>query len=136
MRHFLVILFATCATVANGIGTMLVQGRADTIRTLRMIVRHTAQMRQIDQPTLPSIDEFIQKSKNELILRKLSRGRRHINNVVLHTEECDHVDLMDCSDFDTSEMTCAVTATGMTCCVCAGKLTRRSLTLFPPTSTT
>ncbi|VDO67316.1 unnamed protein product [Haemonchus placei] len=43
---------------------------------------------------------------------------------------CEHIDLMDCSDFETDEMTCMLTATGMTCCVCTGTLRATKWSLF------
>lgn len=43
------------------------------------------------------------------------------NNIV-HSAHCEHVDLVDCSEFSSDEMTCMLTATGMTCCVCTATL--------------
>uniref|UniRef100_A0A1I7TDU1 Secreted protein n=1 Tax=Caenorhabditis tropicalis TaxID=1561998 RepID=A0A1I7TDU1_9PELO len=149
MRRLLIVL-TTCA-LANAIGTMLVQGRSDTIRTLRDIVRHSSKPvhstsnrkldhRNPDSSTLPFIPKVIHnhqkissnresKKRNIRFLGKV-RARRHIGNVVVESGQCDHVDLMDCSDFETDEMTCMLTATGMTCCVCTGLLRAAKRSLF------
>ncbi|VDM53538.1 unnamed protein product [Angiostrongylus costaricensis] len=37
---------------------------------------------------------------------------------------------MNCSDYETDEMTCMLTATGMTCCVCTGTLKASKWSLF------
>lgn len=44
------------------------------------------------------------------------------HNNFLHSAHCEHVDLVDCSEFSSDEMTCMLTATGMTCCVCTATL--------------
>uniref|UniRef100_A0A7E4VP16 Secreted protein n=1 Tax=Panagrellus redivivus TaxID=6233 RepID=A0A7E4VP16_PANRE len=48
--------------------------------------------------------------------------RRSISNAVIETARCEHIELLDCDDYDNDEMTCMVTATGMPCCICTGKL--------------
>ncbi|UMM29616.1 hypothetical protein L5515_011889 [Caenorhabditis briggsae] len=129
MRRILIVL-TTCA-FADAIGTMLVQGRPDTIRTLRDIVRHSSHPSHAPShlddrtPEVPTQPEIIinepktlsphPKKRNVRFIGK-ARARRHIGNVVVESGQCDHVDLMDCSDFETDEMTCMLTATGMTCC--------------------
>ncbi|EFO93174.1 hypothetical protein CRE_10223 [Caenorhabditis remanei] len=144
MRRLLIVL-TTCA-FADAIGTMLVQGRADTIRTLRDIVRHSSipshpsshreiKHRNQEIPNNPEViieepkTSFHSKKRNVRFLGK-ARARRHIGNVVVESGQCDHVDLMDCSDFETDEMTCMLTATGMTCCVCTGLLRAAKRSLF------
>ncbi|PIC35223.1 hypothetical protein B9Z55_014648 [Caenorhabditis nigoni] len=143
MRRILIVL-TTCA-FADAIGTMLVQGRPDTIRTLRDIVRHSSHpshsTSHLDDrtPEVPSQPEIIinepktssshPKKRNVRFIGK-ARARRHIGNVVVESGQCDHVDLMDCSDFETDEMTCMLTATGMTCCVCTGLLRAAKRSLF------
>ncbi|CAB3406236.1 unnamed protein product [Caenorhabditis bovis] len=139
MRAPLLIIFATCAAFADAIGTMLVQGHADTIKTLRNIVMKSAKItHHRDQSTwhlpapevttMPSDDPLDRPPKLKT-LGKL-RARRHISNVVVESGQCDHIDLVDCSDYETDEMTCMMTATGMTCCVCTGVLRAAKRTLF------
>uniref|UniRef100_A0A914Z0L0 Secreted protein n=1 Tax=Panagrolaimus superbus TaxID=310955 RepID=A0A914Z0L0_9BILA len=48
--------------------------------------------------------------------------RRSISNAVIETARCEHIELLDCEDYENDEMTCMVTATGMPCCICTGKL--------------
>ncbi|KAF8370834.1 hypothetical protein PRIPAC_77263 [Pristionchus pacificus] len=50
------------------------------------------------------------------------RTIRSISNAVIESAHCEHVDLVDCSEFSSDEMTCMLTATGMTCCVCTATL--------------
>ncbi|CAI2351348.1 unnamed protein product [Caenorhabditis sp. 36 PRJEB53466] len=141
MRRLILVL-TTCA-FAESIGTMLVQGHADTIRTLRDIVKHSYQPalpEWLPPPEMPTPSEVVlseRKTKTSPAskTRKVQfvgkgRARRHIGNVVVESGQCDHVDLMDCSDFETDEMTCMLTATGMTCCVCTGLLRAAKRSLF------
>uniref|UniRef100_A0AC34PW33 Uncharacterized protein n=1 Tax=Panagrolaimus sp. JU765 TaxID=591449 RepID=A0AC34PW33_9BILA len=60
------------------------------------------------------------KEKEEKINRRVQR--RSISNAVIETARCEHIELLDCDDYDSDEMTCMVTATGMPCCICSGKL--------------
>ncbi|CAL2040954.1 unnamed protein product [Caenorhabditis brenneri] len=104
MRRLLIVL-TTCA-FADAIGTMLVQGRSDTIKTLRDIVRHSslpahsspsAQL-EIRNPEATVSPEVIiennnkkspshQKSKKTKNIRFIgkARARRHIGNVVVES---------------------------------------------------
>ncbi|KAI6229197.1 hypothetical protein M3Y95_00505900 [Aphelenchoides besseyi] len=50
------------------------------------------------------------------------RRSRSIADAVIETVRCEHIELMDCDAYDTDEMTCMITATGMPCCICSGKL--------------
>ncbi|CAD6198056.1 unnamed protein product [Caenorhabditis auriculariae] len=139
----LVLAFATCAAVADCIGSMLVQGRADTIRALRTIVRHSAtvsptaefpenawESSSVPIPREPLRDLPETRRSQKIRFLKRDRPRRHISNAVIESGHCEHVDLMDCSDFETDEMTCMMTATGMTCCVCTGALRAAKRDLF------
>ncbi|CCD73066.2 uncharacterized protein CELE_M01H9.5 [Caenorhabditis elegans] len=150
MRRLLIVL-TTCA-FTDAIGTMLVQGRADTIRTLRDIVRNSAHPptslhRPLHKETperlstppgmiintenpIPHLSKKLKNAKRHVKFVGKARARRHIGNVVVESGQCDHVDLMDCSDFETDEMTCMLTATGMTCCVCTGLLRAAKRSLF------
>uniref|UniRef100_A0A914E8G7 Uncharacterized protein n=1 Tax=Acrobeloides nanus TaxID=290746 RepID=A0A914E8G7_9BILA len=60
------------------------------------------------------------KRKNRHTTRLLNR--RSISSAVIETAHCEHPDLLDCDDYVTHAMTCMVTATGMPCCICSGKL--------------
>ncbi|KAE9421430.1 hypothetical protein Angca_001952, partial [Angiostrongylus cantonensis] len=51
-------------------------------------------------------------------------------NFLNSSGQCEHIDLMNCSDYETDEMTCMLTATGMTCCVCTGSLKASKWSLF------
>lgn len=44
------------------------------------------------------------------------------NALNLYLANCEHVELIDCEEYETDETRCMVTATGMPCCVCSGKL--------------
>uniref|UniRef100_A0A8R1IWS9 Secreted protein n=1 Tax=Caenorhabditis japonica TaxID=281687 RepID=A0A8R1IWS9_CAEJA len=144
MRRLIIVL-TTCA-FAEAIGTMLVQGHADTIKVLRNIVRHSQSPSHLPPKwhplppedvtsqvlSIPSRHQHPGKSKPHKKVHFVGKGRarRHIGNVVVESGQCDHVDLMDCSDFETDEMTCMLTATGMTCCVCTGLLRAAKKNLF------
>lgn len=51
-----------------------------------------------------------------------SRRRRSIADAVIESARCEHIELVDCEAYDSDEMTCMITATGMPCCICNGKL--------------
>ncbi|KAI6226399.1 hypothetical protein M3Y99_01300100 [Aphelenchoides fujianensis] len=50
------------------------------------------------------------------------RRSRSISDAVIETVRCEHIELMDCDAYDTDEMNCLITATGMPCCICSGQL--------------
>ncbi|CAD5224635.1 unnamed protein product [Bursaphelenchus xylophilus] len=54
--------------------------------------------------------------------KPLGRKRRSISDAVIETARCEHIELVDCEAYDSDEMTCMITATGMPCCICNGKL--------------
>ncbi|CAD5218629.1 unnamed protein product [Bursaphelenchus okinawaensis] len=58
------------------------------------------------------------------IIKKKATGRkrRSISDAVIETARCEHIELVDCEAYDSDEMTCMITATGMPCCICNGKL--------------
>uniref|UniRef100_A0A0N5BDF0 Uncharacterized protein n=1 Tax=Strongyloides papillosus TaxID=174720 RepID=A0A0N5BDF0_STREA len=49
-------------------------------------------------------------------------SRRSISNAVIESAHCEHMELIECDSYETNDMKCLVTATGMPCCVCTGKL--------------
>uniref|UniRef100_A0A0N4Z9N1 Phlebovirus glycoprotein G2 fusion domain-containing protein n=1 Tax=Parastrongyloides trichosuri TaxID=131310 RepID=A0A0N4Z9N1_PARTI len=53
-------------------------------------------------------------------LKKLSR--RSISNAVIESAHCEHIELIECDSYETNDMKCLITATGMPCCVCTGRL--------------
>ncbi|CAJ0574606.1 unnamed protein product, partial [Mesorhabditis spiculigera] len=58
----------------------------------------------------------------ELLVQSVSRARRSVASTVVESAKCEHIDLVDCSEYDNQEMSCMLTASGMTCCVCLGRL--------------
>uniref|UniRef100_A0A1I7XHV7 Glucosylceramidase n=1 Tax=Heterorhabditis bacteriophora TaxID=37862 RepID=A0A1I7XHV7_HETBA len=108
----LLFVLTTCAAFVHSLNNFLVQGRADTLR----VYPHDPFSGSVPawQPVVPkdvAVRSFHKAAQTE-------RGRRDISNAVIESGHCEHIELMDCSDFETDEMTCMLTATGMTCCVC------------------
>uniref|UniRef100_A0A915DCB4 Uncharacterized protein n=1 Tax=Ditylenchus dipsaci TaxID=166011 RepID=A0A915DCB4_9BILA len=52
-------------------------------------------------------------------------AKRSISNAVIESANCEHIELIDCEEYESKEMTCMVTATGMPCCRCVGRLKKR-----------
>ncbi|GMT23828.1 hypothetical protein PFISCL1PPCAC_15125, partial [Pristionchus fissidentatus] len=120
---------------------ILFQGKKDTIRTVSaFLARHPASYHHSKFHPPTDLTEHVreERSTNEERMkdqRRLSppslsassnsmrrRNIRSITNAVIESAHCEHVDLVDCSEFSSDEMTCMLTATGMTCCVCTATL--------------
>ncbi|KAI1704499.1 hypothetical protein Ddc_16142 [Ditylenchus destructor] len=67
-----------------------------------------------ETPQLSSVD-----------LNPHSAIKRSISNAVIESANCEHIELIDCEEYESNEMRCMVTATGMPCCRCVGKLKKR-----------
>uniref|UniRef100_A0A7I4YLG1 HMA domain-containing protein n=1 Tax=Haemonchus contortus TaxID=6289 RepID=A0A7I4YLG1_HAECO len=130
------VLLTTWIAFVHSLNDFLVQGRADTLKVLRRIIRERdarviphdpfANSQVAWQTTVPR-DTFLRDFHSAM---EVERSKRDISNAVIESGHCEHIDLMDCSDFETDEMTCMLTATGMTCCVCTGTLRAAKWSLF------
>uniref|UniRef100_A0AC35TLK7 Ribosomal_L7Ae domain-containing protein n=1 Tax=Rhabditophanes sp. KR3021 TaxID=114890 RepID=A0AC35TLK7_9BILA len=68
-------------------------------------------------------DAKVNKSKDpqkNIKIRKLKR--RSISSAVIESAHCEHIELIECDAYDSEDMKCLISATGMPCCICTGKL--------------
>uniref|UniRef100_A0A183FFQ9 Transposable element Tc3 transposase n=1 Tax=Heligmosomoides polygyrus TaxID=6339 RepID=A0A183FFQ9_HELPZ len=136
----LVVVLTTCMAFVHSLNDFLVQGRSDTLRVLRKIIRERdAKPTNFRIPRDPFANSQMAweaivprdvATRNFHSAVEVERSKRDISNAVIESGHCEHIDLMDCSDFETDEMTCMLTATGMTCCVCTGTLRAAKWSLF------
>ncbi|GMR47423.1 hypothetical protein PMAYCL1PPCAC_17618, partial [Pristionchus mayeri] len=138
MRLLLVPMFLLSSI---GHSAILFQGKAETIKSVSSyLARHPASYHHSKFHSTNMYPEHVreERSANQERMReerRLSppslaapansmkrRTIRSISNAVIESAHCEHVDLVDCSEFSSDEMTCMLTATGMTCCVCTATL--------------
>ncbi|KAL3088321.1 hypothetical protein niasHT_023881 [Heterodera trifolii] len=78
------------------------------------------------------------RANNELVLhrirsyrrmrktkRRVRTSRHSISSAIVETANCEHVELIDCDEYGDKSMQCMLTATGMPCCICNGRLKLR-----------
>ncbi|WKY04178.1 hypothetical protein Q1695_005283 [Nippostrongylus brasiliensis] len=106
-----VVLFTTWIAFVHSFSDMLVQGRSDTLKVLRKIIREREAKVMPHDPFASPQMAWQASVSRDINSRRLhtaagsERSRRDISRAVVESAQCDHIDLINCSDFESDEKT-------------------------------